>query len=139
MTAIAGSTVRVQTMADDTLRLVIDIEPRHAKEAFSLFGSCGTAVAIAALVASTEPEPEPMTEPEQPKGGPLAKWAGMRCREPEFQRWIGASSYENAAYLLRALCNVESRVELDNNAEAAERMKTRIVRPWQAHCSTLAT
>lgn len=46
---IEGSTVRVQTTSDGTLRIQIDIEPRDAQKAFRLFGSPGTAVALAAL------------------------------------------------------------------------------------------
>lgn len=46
---IEGSSVRVQTTSDGTLRILIDIEPRDAQTAFRLFGSPGTAVALAAL------------------------------------------------------------------------------------------
>lgn len=46
---IAGATVQAKTMADDTLRLTIDIEPRHAQAAFAAFGSRGTPIAIARL------------------------------------------------------------------------------------------
>lgn len=51
--AIAGATARISTLADGTLRLIVDIEPRDAQAAFRLFGSPGTAVALAAL---TEPK-----------------------------------------------------------------------------------
>ena len=49
MTVIAATTVRCQTMADGTLRLVLDIDPGSAVAAFGLFGVPGRAVAMAAL------------------------------------------------------------------------------------------
>ncbi|MEY9435543.1 hypothetical protein [Bradyrhizobium elkanii] len=47
--AVSGSTTTVKTMADGTLRVSVDIEPRHAQAAFAMFGAPGTAVALARL------------------------------------------------------------------------------------------
>lgn len=47
---VAGSTTTVKTLADGTLRISVDIEPRHAQAAFTMFGSPGTPVAVARLV-----------------------------------------------------------------------------------------
>lgn len=47
--AIEGATARISTLVDGTLRVTIDIEPRDAQAAFRLFGTPGTAVALAAL------------------------------------------------------------------------------------------
>jgi len=47
--AIEFATVRAQTMADDTLRLTVDVEPRHAQEAFRMFGQRGVHGAMARL------------------------------------------------------------------------------------------
>lgn len=44
-----ATTGRVTTMADNTLRVVVEINPRDAKSAFAMFGTQGTAVAIALL------------------------------------------------------------------------------------------
>lgn len=46
---VSGSTAAVKTMADNTLRITIDIEPRHAQAAFAMFGMRGTPVAVARL------------------------------------------------------------------------------------------
>jgi hypothetical protein len=46
---IMASTVSTKTMADDTLRLTIDIDPRYANEAFALYGRRGTPVALARI------------------------------------------------------------------------------------------
>lgn len=48
-TVIEGATARVSTLADGTLRVTVDVEPRDAQNAFLLFGVPGTAVALAAL------------------------------------------------------------------------------------------
>lgn len=47
--AIMATTGKATTMADNTLRLVVEIPPTHAKLAFSLFGMQGTPVALALL------------------------------------------------------------------------------------------
>ena len=46
---IEGASARISTLVDGTLRVTIDIEPRDAQAAFRLFGTPGTAVALAAL------------------------------------------------------------------------------------------
>lgn len=49
---VAGSTTTVKTMADGTLRVSVDVEPRHAQAAFAMFGAPGTPVALARLTAA---------------------------------------------------------------------------------------
>ncbi|SEH89213.1 hypothetical protein [Paraburkholderia hospita] len=61
---------------------------------------------------------------ENPKGGPLAKLAGMWCDNPKFWEWIrskGArcTGHEEAAQIIRKTCKIGSRAELDSNREAA--------------------
>lgn len=53
---IEGATARISTLVDGTLRVVVDIEPRDAQAAFRLFGTPGTAVALAALQPAGEVE-----------------------------------------------------------------------------------
>ena len=132
---IESSSSSCRTMADGTLRLTVDIEPRHSQAAFALFGAPGTPMALAALQCAT-------SEPA-PKGGERAKWCGIRCQESEFQRWIqerhlkeweaapGATPATWAASVIRAVCMVESRAELDNDSAAAERFDRLIRRPYQ--------
>lgn len=47
--AVMAATTTCKTMADGTLRVCLDIEPRHAQAAFALFGAPGTSVALARL------------------------------------------------------------------------------------------
>jgi hypothetical protein len=123
MSAISAASVGVRTMADGTLRLTLDVEPANAKDAFSLFGSPGTPVAIAALKQGYAAKSD---EPEQKSPlGPLAKWLVCRCNEPEFWRWLGAepcngtdiTSEAQASEFVKYYLGLESRKEIDGNPE----------------------
>lgn len=140
MSVIEASSTACKTMADGTLRITVDVEPRHAQAAFALFGSPGVPMALARLQA---PAPEP--EPERLKGGMAAKWLALRCAEPAFQewliakflpQWIASESWsenptQRAASVIRAVCSVESRAEIDNDPAANERFQRLIRGPWQ--------
>jgi len=133
MSAIEATSVRVQTMADDTLRLVVDIEPRFANDAFKLFGKAGQPMALAALKpASSKPEPE-----ERPFRGELCRWAAIRCTEEQFRRWMTEANdwaveatEEQCAEFIREVCGVESRVELDTNSAAGKKFHHLIRAPY---------
>ena len=139
MSLIEASSVGVKTMADGTLRLSVDIEPRFARDAFALFGSPGTPMALAAL-QSMPHEPET----PKPKGGQIAQWLGIRCQEPEFQQWladtfplqhenaIGNTESQRAGSVIRAVCSVESRAELDSSQNAAKAFHDLIRKPYMA-------
>jgi hypothetical protein len=143
MTVIEASSVRLQTMSDGTLRIVCDVEPRHAQSAFKLFGAPGTPMALAGL-KSAKADPEP----ERPKGGALSQWAAMRCQDEAFLQWLSrarpaewlagtrkhGSRTDAAAHAIRQVCEVESRAELDHDAGAATRFHELIMGPWQKHC-----
>ena len=130
MSAIIASTVGVKTMADDTLRLTIDIDPRYAGEAFALFGKRGSACAIARLTNEAAVE-EMRSEPEEkPKGGPLAKLAGQICQQEAFQTWLCVESADEAAESIRSMCCIDSRAELDHNEAAANLFHKNIRIPY---------
>jgi hypothetical protein len=123
-------------MADGSLRITLEFEPRFARDAYALFGSRGTPVAVAALKPAS-------SKPEAPKGGPLAQWVAMRCHEPHFQAWLyrqdrerwkaaaGEDAEEVAANVIRAICGIESRAELDSNPEAAAKLHKLIREPYK--------
>ncbi|QMV32387.1 hypothetical protein 8G_00069 [Ralstonia phage Hyacinthe] len=99
---------------------------------------------MAALVEISDDEQPVQPESEAPKGGQLAKLAGMLCDQPDFWaflNWCDAnggqiiSSAEDAANFVREVCGVASRAELDHNHYAAERFHMEIRLPyvrWQA-------
>jgi hypothetical protein len=139
MSAIEAASVRVATMADGTLRLTVDVEPRFAVDAFRLFGSPGVPLALAALKIGAEPEPE------KPKGGPLAILAGRWCNDLTFHEWLsvkfpqewaacaGMHPRNKAATVVRHVCGIESRAELDSNQGSASLFNVHIREPYSKH------
>lgn len=138
-------------MADGTLRITLDIEPRHSKNAFNLFGAPGTPCALAALHcrSAAEQQEQPKTAGETPKGGALAKLAGLWCEDDDFCDWLATyrggewnkaerevefcNASEIAAQTIRDLCEIESRAQLDHDAVAAERFQGLIRGPYMKH------
>lgn len=139
LSAVAGSTTTVKTLADGTFRIQIDVEPRFAQQAFALFGSPGTPVALARITnaAAVEQDRKEQAEPEK-KGGPLAKLAGMLGDDPEFWKFLthrhsleeACESADAAAQIIREVCEIESRADLDWDDDAASHFQLQIRRPW---------
>lgn len=143
MSVIEGSSVSVKTMSDGTLRLSIDIEPRNAQAAFALFGAPGRAIALAALKDGTGAVVDhalastPVVD-QKPKGGEWAKLAGIWCADPEFWKFCfeehpsadSVTSPDEAADLVRYLCEIESRADLDHDKEALARFNKYFRHPF---------
>lgn len=131
MSAIEASSGTYRCRVDGTIVLSVEISPIHRDAALALFGLPGTPMAIAALKvghaipkepdASTTPGSRPL--PDKPKGGTLAQSAGIICNDPTFQSYAFQKGYsptaEGAAHLIRTVCGIESRAELDHNHRAA--------------------
>jgi hypothetical protein len=158
MNAVSGTRRAIKELVDGTIRLSVDISPVDRKAFFDLFPDIDMPIALAPLVddfdrrtveIQPEPgvvEPDPMTD--RPKGGPLAKLAGILCADPAFQEWL-AKEYESlwnvavrltgedgadgefvAAWVVRHICDVESRAMLDHSSDAAECFHDKIRKPW---------
>lgn len=143
MSAIPCASVSMKTMADGTLRISFDIEPMHAQDAFRLFAAPGTPAAIAALQVGYEAkspiiESYPEKDNSKPKGGALAVLAGRWCNDPQFWAWFESIDHpcENsidAAELVRYLCDIKSRAELDHDPVAAEKFHRLIRGPFSKY------
>lgn len=138
---IEGASVSVKTMADGTLRLTIDIEPRNSQAAFILFGAPGRAVALAALKDGAGAAQQ--SAPPKPREhlGDLCYRAVQWCNDKEFRAWLTRRgdfladlTADSAADVIKGWCGVTSRKELDTNPAAAEKFRAHIVGPWQRHC-----
>jgi hypothetical protein len=127
VSVIEASTVRLQTMMDGTLRMTVDVEPRNARDAFALFGTPGTALALAGI------KPAAQETAQKPAGGPLAKLAGQWCQMPQFLAWSGCNTADAAADFIRRECGISSRAELDHNAAAAAAFHTHIREPFSTY------
>ncbi|NPT59074.1 hypothetical protein [Paraburkholderia elongata] len=129
--AVSGATTTIKTLADGTFRLSIDIEPRHAQAAFALFGSPGTPVALARITneaATAFDQREP--EPEKPRGGALAKLAGMWSNATHFWEFCDVDNADDAAEWIRTTCLIESRAELDNSMIAKQNFEKFVRGPY---------
>lgn len=135
--AISGTRRAFKELVDGTLRVQIDVDPESRRDFLRLFPDIDTRVAIAPL------RPETKADPDKLKGGELAKLAGILCSDPEFQFWVedrnaealtvdvgGTEGQERAAVIVRALCGVTSRAELDHNPDAAAKFHNLIRKPW---------
>ena len=148
MTALQAASAGVKDMADGSLRITIEFEPRFAKDAFALFGSRGTQLAVAALKDGSFLE-QPVAEPIPPNSrelkpreqlGRACYRTVMWCNEPSFWDFLTNAGFfdtkptvtnkDEAANLVRYVCNVESRKELDTNNEANKTWIREIRQPY---------
>lgn len=95
---------------------------------------------MAALVEIGDDEQPVSPVTEKPKGGALAKLAGMWCSDPDFQNWLwvtadytGTPTSEGCAETIRSWCDVDSRADLDNTPAAAEKFHKFFRGPYQKH------
>lgn len=166
MSAIPATSVKCNTMADDTLRITIDIDPRYAEEAFQLFGKRGIPMGIARLTkeaaiqsaqAETISDHIAIAGKMVQTGGALAKLAGMFCGRPEFSDWIESrikywpagleQKYKDlmvtgdedyGRIFIISVCGISSRVELDHNEQAAIIFHEQIRKPYAEYLRTVA-
>lgn len=109
-------------------QVVIEIPLEQATAFVAAFGTPdpanGVPLAIARInnilgVKTDKPEPE------KKRGGKLAQRAGILCNEGGFIKFLGEKHFAgisdpaDAADMVRGLCGVNSRADLDHNDEAA--------------------
>lgn len=61
---------------------------------------------------------------------PLAQVAGTLCTLPAFWQHLGVTNEEEAAEMVRNLCGVKSRAELNTNPAAAQLFHDYVRRPF---------
>lgn len=141
MSAIAAAAMRVRTMADGSLRIECEVEPNDAQAAFALFGRPGAPMAIAALTPGyAMPKADvgiPISEPKpRREQGDLEMKAILWCKNPEFWKFLNANVAEGidseimAARLVKESCCIESRRELDEDADAKAYFLEHFVGPF---------
>lgn len=60
-------------------------------------------------------------------------WTVQRCREHDFQQFLGVQGEEAAARRVKAICEVSSRAELDRDAAAQARWDARIRKAYMRY------
>ena len=152
MSAIPASSVSMKTMVDGTLRISFDVEPGQAQDAFKLFAAPGTQVAIAALkdgsfLAQPALVKQNMLVVPEPRAqlGDACYRTVLWCNEPNFWDFLAYANILDqrpkdgmaAADIVRAMCNVESRKELDTNNEANKTWHRLIRQPYADYLKRL--
>ncbi len=145
MKPLHSGEVQFVTFADSSKggpRITLRLSDREALEAF--VGMEGKRF-MCALVLIGDDElpaepPAPKAEPEKPKGGELAKLAGMWCNDERFRAWLTEHgdfskplNTDTAADVIRGWCRIDSRAELDSNPTAAKDFQTAIRGPYMRH------
>lgn len=60
-------------------------------------------------------------------------WLALRCKEGAFQRFLGAASEDEAAEVVRIICGVDSRAQIDTSTEAQTLWHDVIRKPYQQY------
>lgn len=131
---ISGTRRQVRELVDGTLEVKFHVDPRFKADFHRLFPNIDTPVAIAPLVAHFER----IEEEEKQKGGALCRLAGIWCKDEDFWQWLGdnygqgipVENEEDAAQLLREICEVNSRREIDHDPAAEARFHNIIRKPF---------
>ena len=132
MTAIAAVSRKCSTLADGSLRIMVEVSATDARDAFELFGMPDVPMALARIQrqAAIKQAQDETIAADKPKRGLLSQWAAMRCAEPEFQKWLLVYDEEGAKNRIYEKCGISSRSELDSNKIAANKFDELFRLPW---------
>lgn len=131
MNALSAQVVQIKTMADQSVRLVLDMHCTLT-DLVAMVSGPGDEVAIARLLKNS-PTHINTTEQDTQKGGALSKLAGQWENDPIFNAWRlryypGApESFKEHIY---EVCEVESRKTLDYEEMAAYQFNTHFRLPY---------
>jgi hypothetical protein len=138
MTALYGTFVRLQTMADGGVRLVLDLGCSLADIA-ALNLMPGAAFGLARITGESTIAPVDVApKPEAgEKIGPLCRLACQFCASPNFRLWLATFEYisfdeDEAKIWLLATCGIASRKVLDNCPDSADDFHEYVRKPYMA-------
>lgn len=145
MRAIEAVSRKCSTLADGTLRITVEISPIHAQDAFKLFGMPDVPMVIARLTqeAAKQSAQDETIAADKPKGGQLAKLAGMWCDDYRFRDWLCEAGYgicfneDDAKHVIYKVCEIDSRAQLDNKEYAADKFHEFIREPYSQYLQSL--
>jgi hypothetical protein len=104
-------------------QLVLEVPIEEADKALQALGGLPQP-ATEAWVAIARLETKTRVVPIKPDNTKLSLEAVMRCRDPQFQRYLEVSNEDEAAEAVREACGISSRAGLNTDPEAA--------RAWRA-------
>lgn len=131
----------MKEMADGTIRVQIDIDPRCRSDFLTLFPNIDMPVAIAPLVPDFERgmvEEKPESEHKERASG-LWMLAVQWCKESEFWKWLEETEAgylvrceDDATVALKEICGIDSRRELNTDKAAIAAFNQCIRGPYMA-------
>jgi hypothetical protein len=60
----------------------------------------------------------------------LSTWCALRCKEPQFWRFLRCENEEQAIEIVKRWCDIKSRSKLDSNEDAAKKFHDLIRKPY---------
>lgn len=91
--------------------------------------TAGQRLALVAVEIGDDEQPV-IPQPDAPKGGELAKLAGMFCQSVHFWEFCRADDADEARDWILRVCGVQSRRDLDHNPTAAQIFHDRVRKPY---------
>jgi hypothetical protein len=118
MTALYGTFVRLQTMSDGGVRLVLDLGcPLADIAALNLMP--GAAFGLARITGESTIAVIKEASTPKKKPGPLCLLACTYCGDTLFQDFIQVDCEVDAKKCILESCGIDSRIELDTSSDAA--------------------
>lgn len=138
----ASHTSRI--LVDGTLAMVMHFEPADAIRAMQLFGAPGSEV----YCAKVKPIDDKLQQDKRARK-PIAQWLAIRCSEEKFQHWLSitypgawsvssGSDEERAAQVVRGVCGVVSRGDIDGDPAAQHLFDEWVRKRWLAEVGASA-
>lgn len=138
MTAVLATYIKMSTLVDGTMRVVLDIEPTAASDAFAMLGAPGSPIALARITdAAAVAQDRKAQGASEKKPLSVASKVALRCQDPEFSEFLrtdpsgfamewtraarqigGGTGAEIAETLIKRWCGVDRKrdIESDENA-----------------------
>ncbi|MDR7037363.1 hypothetical protein J2X36_002110 [Methylobacterium sp. BE186] len=131
--AIQATYVKMATLVDGTMRVVLDVEPSAAADAFRLLGSPGTPIAVARLTnEAAQAATGPLSQTREGERKPLSlpQKVALTCERGDFRRYLEerfsrrwSAEQGDAAEIVRQILNVNSRAEITEGSGASYRWR----------------
>jgi hypothetical protein len=121
MTAVLASYVKMSTLVDGTMRVVLDIDPTAAPEAFAMLGAPGSPIALARITdaaAVAQDRKAQVSAEKRPLS--LASKVAITCQEKGFGSYLRETQ---RGFVLDAITELDGDAsEADIAAEATRRV-----------------
>jgi hypothetical protein len=143
LTALSGAAMSLRTMADGTVRVTIDFDPKDRKAVMEMLGSPGQPCAVVALEHGHAAAGNKAPAATYRDFGPICREAIELCGNEAFHRYVGRLKpallepgtsavflAEQCKAFITMTCNVDSRKELDSAPGARDLFIEHVRKPF---------